>query len=139
MTNDSGAADPAALVAMVPFSVELGIEVTAAAADEVTGALAWRPELCTTAGVLHGGVVMAFADTLGAICAFLNLPEGATTSTIESKTNFFRGVREGSVHATARPLHVGRTTIVVQTDLLDDRGKRVAQVTQTQAVIAPAT
>jgi 1,4-dihydroxy-2-naphthoyl-CoA hydrolase len=113
--------------------------VAAAAADEVTGALAWRPELCTTAGVLHGGVVMAFADTLGAICAFLNLPEGATTSTIESKTNFFRGVREGAVHATTRPLHVGRTTIVVQTDLMDDRGKRVAQTTQTQAVFLPAT
>ena len=76
---------------------------------------------------------------VGAVSAFLNLPEGATTSTIESKTNFFRGVREGGVvHAVSRPLHVGRTTIVVQTDLTDDRGKRVAQVTQTQAVITPA-
>ena len=135
--DQSAAVDPAALVALMPFSVHLGIEVTAADADEVAGHLAWRPELCTTAGLLHGGVVMALADSLGGICAFLNLPKGATTSTIESKTNFFRGVREGSVHATARPLHVGRTTIVVQTDLLDDRGKRVAQVTQTQAVIAP--
>jgi 1,4-dihydroxy-2-naphthoyl-CoA hydrolase len=128
--------DPAALVALMPFSVHLGIEVTAADAGAVAGHLAWRPELCTTAGLLHGGVVMALADSLGGICAFLNLPKGATTSTIESKTNFFRGVREGAVHATARPLHVGRTTIVVQTDLLDDRGKRVAQVTQTQAVVA---
>ena len=81
---------------------------------------------------------MAFADTLGAVCAFVNLPSGATTSTIESKTNFFRGVREGTVHATSRPLHVGRTTIVVQTDVRDDRDKRVAQVTQTQAVIPAA-
>ena len=80
---------------------------------------------------------MAMADSVGAVCAFLNLPAGATTSTIESKTNFFRGVREGAVHATSRPLHVGRTTIVVQTDLFDDRGKRVAQVTQTQAVLTP--
>jgi uncharacterized protein (TIGR00369 family) len=79
---------------------------------------------------------MTLADTLGAVCAFLNLPDGATTSTIESKTNFFRGVRQGSVTATARPLHVGRTTIVVQTDVRDDAGKRVALVTQTQAVIA---
>ena len=79
--------------------------------------------------------MMAMADSVGAICAFMNLPSGATTSTIESKTNFFRGVREGLVHSTTRPLHVGRTTIVVQTDLTDDRGKRVAQVTQTQAVI----
>jgi uncharacterized protein (TIGR00369 family) len=124
---------------MVPFAGELGIELTAAGGDEVTGTLTWRPELCTTAGVLHGGVVMAFADTLGAICAFLNLPEGATTSTIESKTNFFRGIRGGVVHAVTRPLHVGRTTIVVQTDMTDDRDKRVAQTTQTQAVIATGT
>ena len=78
---------------------------------------------------------MAFADTVGAVCAVANLPEGAGTSTIESKTNFFRAVREGTVTATSTPLHVGRTTIVVQTDLTDDRGKRVARVTQTQAVL----
>jgi uncharacterized protein (TIGR00369 family) len=126
------------LTAMMPFAGALGIELTAASTEEVAGSMAWRPELCTTLGVLHGGAMMAMADTVGAVCAFLNLPEGATTSTIESKTNFFRGVREGSVHATTRPLHVGRTTIVVQTDLVDDRGKRVAQVTQTQAVIPPS-
>jgi 1,4-dihydroxy-2-naphthoyl-CoA hydrolase len=136
--SDGGALDPAALTAMIPFSAALGIELDVATADEVSGVLAWRPELCTTAGLLHGGVIMAFADTLGAVCAFLNLPEGATTATIESKTNFFRGIRDGSAHATARPLHVGRTTIVVQTDVTDDRGKRVAQTTQTQAVIAPS-
>jgi uncharacterized protein (TIGR00369 family) len=67
----------------------------------------------------------------------LNLPEGAWTSTIESKTNFFRAVRDGHVEATARPLHVGRTTIVVQTDLFDAEGRRVAQTTQTQAVLLP--
>jgi uncharacterized protein (TIGR00369 family) len=125
------------LVALMPFSAGLGIELTGAAAEEVTARLAWRPELCTTFGVLHGGALMALADSVGAVCAVLNLPEGATTSTIESKTNFFRGVREGAVHSSSKPLHVGRTTIVVQTDLLDDRGKRVAQVTQTQAVLAP--
>ena len=122
---------------MMPFSAGIGIELTAATREEAAGRLAWRPELCTAAGLLHGGALMALADSVGAVCAFLNLPEGANTSTIESKTNFFRGVREGVVHATARPLHVGRTTIVVQTDILDDRGKRVAQTTQTQAVIAP--
>lgn len=136
--SDRGAVDPAALTAMMPFSAGLGIELELATADEVSGVLAWRPELCTTAGLLHGGVIMALADTLGAVCAFLNLPEGATTATIESKTNFFRGIRDGSAHATARPLHVGRTTIVVQTDVTDDRGKRIAQTTQTQAVIAPS-
>ena len=126
------------LVALMPFAQLLGVELTAATADEVTGRLAWREDLCTTAGLLHGGVMMAFADSLGAVCAFLNLPDGATTATIESKTNFFRGIREGAVHATTKPLHVGRTTIVVQTDLRDDRGKPVAQVTQTQAVIPGA-
>jgi uncharacterized protein (TIGR00369 family) len=78
---------------------------------------------------------MALADSLGAICAFLNLPEGAGTSTIESKTNFFRAVRAGQVTAVTSPLHVGRTTIVLQTDLRDDAGRRVALVTQTQAVL----
>jgi uncharacterized protein (TIGR00369 family) len=78
---------------------------------------------------------MALADTSGALCAFLNLPEGASTSTIESKTNFFRAVRDGHIETVSKPLHVGRSTIVVQTDVLDAAGKRVAQVTQTQAVL----
>jgi len=84
--------------------------------------------------VLHGGALMTFADSVGAICAFLNLPPAATTSTIESKTNFFRAVRSGTVHAVTRPLHVGGSTVVVQTNLRDDAGRLVAQVTQTQAV-----
>jgi uncharacterized protein (TIGR00369 family) len=125
-----------ALAGAMPFSAASGVELTDASPDEVIGSLAWAAERCTAAGLLHGGAVMTLADTLGAVCAFLNLPEGATTSTIESKTNFFRGVRQGSVVATARPLHVGRTTIVVQTDVRDDAGKRVALVTQTQAVIS---
>ncbi|MGZ4146060.1 MAG: PaaI family thioesterase, partial [Actinomycetota bacterium] len=88
-------------------------------------------------GIMHGGALMTLADSLGAVCAFLNLPPGRSTSTIESKTNFFRGVREGMVHGVAQPLHVGRGTIVVQTDLRDDEGRRVAIVTQTQAVLEP--
>jgi 1,4-dihydroxy-2-naphthoyl-CoA hydrolase len=129
--------DPQAIAEIVPFAGVLGIEVTGASPEEVRGRMAWAAERCTSAGVLHGGAIMSLADTLGATCAFLNLPEGATTSTIESKTNFFRAVREGHVEATSRPLHVGRTTIVIQTDVLDARGKRVAQVTQTQAVLQP--
>jgi uncharacterized protein (TIGR00369 family) len=78
---------------------------------------------------------MTLADSLGGVCAFLNLPEGAKTSTIESKTNFFRSLRSGTLHGESRPLHVGRTTIVVVTDLVDDDGKRVAHVVQTQAVL----
>jgi uncharacterized protein (TIGR00369 family) len=120
---------------LVPFADVLGIEVTSAEADEVRGRMPWAADRCTSAGVLHGGAIMAFADTLGAVCASLNLPEGALTTTIESKTNFFRAVTSGVVDGTARPLHVGRRTIVVQTDLVREDGKRVAQVTQTQAVI----
>ena len=129
--------DPAALLAMMPFAVATGIEVDRAAPEEVTGRLAWSPERCTAGFVMHGGALMTLADTIGAVCAFLNLPPGATTSTIESKTNFFRGVRQGAVHATATVLHAGRTTIVAQTDLKDDDGKLVARVTQTQAVLTP--
>lgn len=128
--------DLPALIALMPFAEQLGIELESASPDEVVGRVDWGPEKCTTAGLLHGGVLMATADTVGAVCAFLNLPAGASTSTIESKTNFFRGVRQGAVRTHTRPLHVGRTTIVVQTDLTDERGKPVAQVTQTQAVIS---
>jgi len=88
---------------------------------------------------MHGGVLMSLADTIGAVCAFLNLPAGTTTSTTSSSTVFLRGVRSGTVTATARPLHAGRSTIVVTTQLHDDDGRLVAQVTQTQAVLsAPA-
>jgi len=121
----------------MPFAQELGIELVDARAEEVRARLEWSPRLCTAGGVLHGGVLMSLADTAGAMCAFLNLPPGGGTSTIESKTNFFRAVREGHVEAVARPLHVGRSTIVVQTDLLDASGRRVAQVTKTQAVLRP--
>jgi len=122
---------------MMPLARHLGLEVISAEKDEVRVRLAWAEDLCTSGGVLHGGALMALGDTAGALCAVLNLPEGAGTSTIESKTNFFRGVREGHVEAVARPLHVGRSTIVVQSDLYDGAGKRVAQVTQTQAVLTP--
>src|SRR5829696_7084726 len=134
MTNNS-TPDLDALTTLMPFAVQLGIRLTKAEPSEVTATLSWRPELCTTLGVLHGGVLMSLADTAGAVSAFLNLPEGASTSTIESKTNFFRGVREGEVHSTTQPLHVGRTTIVVQTDVRTTHDQRVALVTQTQAVI----
>ena len=128
--------EPANLAEVLPFAGLLGMEVESAAADEVRGTLAWSPERCTTGGVMHGGALMGFADSLGGICAYLNLPEGATgTATIESKTNFFRAVREGAVTGIARPLHLGRSFVVVQTDLFDGRERRVAQVTQTQAVL----
>src|SRR5205085_9035906 len=102
----------------------------------VTGRVAWAESRCTSFGVMHGCVLMSLADSVAAFCAVLNPPEGAGTSTIESKTNFLRAVRSGHVEARARPLHVGRTTIVLDTELRDDQGKLVARVTQTQAVLA---
>jgi uncharacterized protein (TIGR00369 family) len=125
------------VVANMPFAASLEIDITDLTPQQVTATMAWAPERCTTGGMLHGGALMAFADTAGAVCAVANLPQGASTSTIESKTNFFRAVRAGTVTATSLPLHVGRTTIVVQTDLTDDDDKLVARVTQTQAVLAP--
>ncbi|WP_067471585.1 PaaI family thioesterase [Actinomadura hibisca] len=119
----------------MPFARTLGIELDTASSNEVTGHLTWSPDRCTAGGMLHGGALMALADTLGATCAFLNLPEGAVTTTLESKTNFFRAVKNAHAQGTARPLHVGRTSIVVQTDLYDTEDRRVAQITQTQAVL----
>lgn len=129
--------DDAWLREAMPFARLVGVELVSAAPEEVRGRLDWAPERCTTNGVLHGGALIALADTVGAICAILNLRPGEGTSTIESKTNFVRAAREGAVEAVCRPLHVGRTTVVVQTDVLDEQRRRVAQVTQTQAVLAP--
>ncbi|MGH3564141.1 MAG: PaaI family thioesterase [Mycobacterium sp.] len=124
------------MAAAIPFAAALGIEIGEVTPQRVTATMNWAEDRCTTGGILHGGALMAFADTIGAVCAVANLPPGAGTSTIESKTNFFRAVRGGTVTATCTPLHVGRTTIVAQTNLTDERGKLVAQVTQTQAVLS---
>ena len=122
--------------AAMPFGAVLGIEFVSAAPEEVRARLAWTEQLCTAGGVLHGGALMGLADSAGGFCAYLNLPEGASgTATIESKTNFFAPVRDGHVEAVSRPLHAGRTTIVVDTDLYDAAGRHVARVTQTQAIL----
>ena len=105
----------------MPYAATLGLELIAASKDEVHAAVEWNERLTTAAGILHGGVLMGLADTAGAFCAFLNLPEGSTsTATIESKTNFFSAVRSGRVEARSRPLHRGSRTIVVETDLFDE-------------------
>ena len=132
------AADFDALLDLVPFARTLGIRVEAAGKDEVTGGLDWAPQLCTAGGMLHGGALMSVADTAGALVAFLNMPSGARTTTMESKTNFFRAVTGGSVRAVARPLHTGNRTIVVRTELFDDDHRLVGHVVQTQAVFPPA-
>lgn len=129
------ALDTEQLHALVPYSATLGVRVSGATPDDVRLELDWRAELCTAGGVLHGGALMSLADTAGATCAFLNLPEGATgTTTVESKTNLLAAVREGTVVATSTPLHSGRMLIVIETEL--HAGERlVAKTTQTQAVL----
>jgi 1,4-dihydroxy-2-naphthoyl-CoA hydrolase len=119
---------------LMPFAKLIGAELTEATPEVVRGRMEWAPERCTTGGLLHGGALMALADGGGGVCAFLNLPEGAVgTATIESKTNFIRGVSDGEVISTTRPLHKGRTTIVIETEIARPDGKLVAKVTQTQA------
>jgi 1,4-dihydroxy-2-naphthoyl-CoA hydrolase len=125
------------LQGLMPLARTLGITVVRYEPDEVRARLAWSASLCTAGGILHGGVIMALADTTGAACAFLNLlPDAAGTTTIESKTNFVRAVREGYIEVRSRPLHVGRTVIVVESDVLDAGARLVARVTQTQLVMA---
>lgn len=127
---------PEQALASMPFCALMGVEFTLATAQEVRAKLAWSPERCTIGGAIHGGALMALADGAGAVAAFLNLPaDGVGTTTVSSSTNFLRAVRNGHVEATSRPLHAGRTTIVVETELVDAVGKRVAKVTQTQAVL----
>ena len=117
----------------MPFAVALGIELLEAGPDCVRGRLEWSHERTTTGGVMHGGALMALADTCGGVCAYLNLPAAArATATIESKTNFLRAVREGAATATSRPLHRGQTLIVLETEVARDDGELAAKVTQTQ-------
>ena len=120
----------------MPFAGLLGLEVVSASPEEVRARLDWDETRCTAGGILHGGALMALADSSGGLCAFLNLPDGASgTATIESKSNFFRPVSDRYVEATSRVLHQGRTTIVVETELRDADGRLAAKVTQTQAVL----
>jgi 1,4-dihydroxy-2-naphthoyl-CoA hydrolase len=119
-----------------PLAITLGIEILDATKEKVTGRLLVRPEICTSGHILHGGAIMAFADTLGATGVFLNLPEGAGTTTIESKTNFISGAKVGStVTAECTPNHVGRRTSVWTTRIMREDGKLVAIVTQSQMVL----
>ena len=116
----------------------MGIEFTEVTPDKVVARLAVRKDLCTSGENLHGGALMAFADTLGAVAAVLNMPKGSRTTTIESKTNFIRGAPAGTrVIGESLPVHKGRTTVVCQTTIRSEAGKLVALVTQTQLVIAP--
>ena len=120
----------------LPFAELLGIEYVAAAPDRVVAELTVRAELCTSPAVMHGGAIMAFADTLGAAGTVLNIPEGAGTTTIESKTNFVGPAPLGArLTGEATPVHRGRRTQVWQTRVTTAEGKLVALVTQTQMVL----
>jgi uncharacterized protein (TIGR00369 family) len=122
----------------LPFAALLGIRFTSASRERVTAELTVRPELCTRPDILHGGAVMAFADTLGAAATVLNLPEGAGTTTIESKTNFLAPAPVGTtVTGEATPLHRGGRTMVWQTRVTGENGRLLAVVTQTQMVLMP--
>jgi 1,4-dihydroxy-2-naphthoyl-CoA hydrolase len=123
----------------LPFATLLGIEFTGASPECVTAELVVRDELCTRPAVLHGGAIMAFADTLGAAATILNLVEGAGTTTIESKTNFLAPAPAGSkILGEATPVHRGRRTMVWQTRITTETGRLVALVTQTQLVLPPS-
>jgi uncharacterized protein (TIGR00369 family) len=114
----------------------MGVEIREAAQDKIVAAMLVRPDLCTTGGLCHGGALMAFADTVGAIGTVMNLPAGARTTTIESKTNFMGAAPVNTrVMAESVPLHRGRTTQVWQTTIRSEAGKLVAVVTQTQMVL----
>ncbi|HET9232297.1 MAG TPA: PaaI family thioesterase [Vitreimonas sp.] len=123
----------------VPFAKLMGVKVLVASAEKIVGELTVRDELCTSGGILHGGAAMAFADSLGAIGAFMSLPEGAIgTTTIESKTNFLGGARAGvTINGETTPLHRGKRTSVWQTKITSAEGKPVALVIQTQMVLFP--
>jgi uncharacterized protein (TIGR00369 family) len=137
MTQAQEPADPAALAELdLPFATLLGIRITAAAPDRLVAELEIREELCTSPAIAHGGVLMSFADTLGAAATFLNLRDGATTTTIESKTNFFAPAPLGStITGECTPLHRGRRTMVWQTRITNAEGRLLALVTQTQMVL----
>lgn len=122
---------------MMPFSKLMGVQITSATPDRVEGHIVVRPDLCTGGNIMHGGAIMAFADAMGAIGAYISLPEGANgTTTIESKTNFLAGVPEGqTLNAVCTPVSKGRRLTVWQTEMTREDGKKAALITQTQMVL----
>jgi uncharacterized protein (TIGR00369 family) len=127
-------ADLDALIALMPFAGHLGLILDEADASRVVIRLDWTPHLCTSGGVMHGGVLMSLADTAGALVTFLGLPEGKTTATITSTSHMFRPVTGGTVRAVAVPVHRGRTTVTAETSVFDAEDRLVAQTLQVQAV-----
>jgi uncharacterized protein (TIGR00369 family) len=127
-------ADLDALLALMPFAGHLGLLLDEADASRVVIRLDWAPHLCTSGGIMHGGVLMSLADTAGALVTYLGLPEGKSTATITSTSHMFRPVGGGTVRAVAVPVHRGRTTVTAETSIFDTEDRLVAQTVQVQAV-----
>jgi 1,4-dihydroxy-2-naphthoyl-CoA hydrolase len=126
------------MIEAMPFAAGMGIRLIESTPQRVVAEMLVRDDLCTTNSILHGGAIMAFADSLGAVAAMLNLPEGAGTTTLESKTNFVGAVRAGdTARASCEPIHIGRATTVWQTRITRGDGKLAAVVTQTQMTLTP--
>lgn len=125
-------------VNIMPLAKLMGIRLIEQSPDKLVAEMLVRDDLCTTNSILHGGAFMAFADTIGAVATVLNLPPGAGTTTVESKTNFVSGIKAGEIaRAECTPVHRGKTTQVWTTRILRPDGKLAAIVTQTQLVLAP--
>jgi uncharacterized protein (TIGR00369 family) len=120
----------------MPFATLMGLEIVETGPERVVARLPVRKDLCTVPAVMHGGAIMAFADTLGGVATIANLPDGAWTTTIESKTNFLAAIPAGDVATgTCTPVHRGRQTMVWQTEIRRNDGRLCALVTQTQLVL----
>jgi 1,4-dihydroxy-2-naphthoyl-CoA hydrolase len=136
--SDETAMSSIAELKQPPFADFLGIKLTHVSPERVTAELLVRDEIATMPAIIHGGAVMALADNVGAVGTVVNLPEGAGTTTIESKTNFFAAIPVGeTAYAESTPLHRGRTTMVWQTKITRADGRLCALVTQTQLVLQP--
>lgn len=135
--SDSPAATSLNPVSRIPFAGLIGVELVSAEKERVEARMLVRPDLCNPMHSLHGGAAMSFADTLGAMGAMMNLPEGSGgTTTLESKTNFLGSAKEGeTIVAVCTPIHIGRRTSVWQTKITTEAGRNVALVTQTQMVL----
>jgi 1,4-dihydroxy-2-naphthoyl-CoA hydrolase len=127
--------DPAALTATMPFAVHCGVAIESASKDAVVGHLDWAEERCTIGGLMHGGALITLADSLGAVAAFLHLPQGAGTATVTTNTSLLRGLREGRATGTATVINAGKRFITVRTDVVDGEGRLLITTTQVQAVL----
>jgi len=132
-------ADNEAMIEMMPFAAKLGIALEEAGPERVVATLPWAPELCTSSGIMHGGVLMSLADTVGALVVVLGLAEGEVTATITSTTQMFRPMTGGTVRAVGVLLNRGRTTATAQTSLYDTDDRLISQTTQIQAIRRPPT